>query len=166
MIELYPFPFFLSASTTIPDTITCLPALPLPLKFGWVQVTRFRSQLLSFIWARWALAYVKAQFCDTDGVKLAGSCICGCGGSACIPQREYHSRREDRLSLSQLQELISFSVNRKCGYPLEDGLRKVYNGLDGRDDKMVIDSKACISIRVEVCPSPLVLFNSGLECRS
>jgi len=83
---------------------------------------------------------------------LADSCVCGCCGDACIPQREYDRPRTDPLSQHDLQEIIRFSVNGKCGYPLSDALRKRYRGLEGRDDKMFVDSKTSISLRLEWLP--------------
>ena len=84
---------------------------------------------------------------------LMGSCMCGCGGGACIPQREYERQRIYPLSQRDLQEVIQFRVNGKCGYPLVDAMRKQYRGLDGRDDKMFVDFKSSISLRLEVGPS-------------
>ena len=81
------------------------------------------------------------------------SCVCGCGGGACIPQREYERRVTDPLSQDELQEMILFRVNGRCGYPLKDALRSQYTGLDGRDNKMFINCKSPISIRLEVGPS-------------
>ena len=81
------------------------------------------------------------------------SCICGCGGSACIPQREYDRQQTDPLSALELQEMIRFSVNGKCGYPLRDALNKWYTGLDERDEKMFVNSRSSISIRLEVRPA-------------
>ncbi|KAF9653230.1 hypothetical protein BDM02DRAFT_3107779 [Thelephora ganbajun] len=83
---------------------------------------------------------------------LMSYCICGCGGGACIPQRDYDRPRADPLTRSELREMIPFSVNKKCGYPLKDALQKLYTGLDGRDDKMFVSSKSSISIRVEWLP--------------
>ena len=77
-------------------------------------------------------------------------CICGCGGSPCIPQREYEKQRTDATTEGELQEMISFSVNNKCGYPLLAALKKAYTGLDGRDDKVFTGAKSSISIRIEV----------------
>jgi len=80
------------------------------------------------------------------------SCLCGCDGGACIPQREYERPRTDPLSEDELQEMILFGVNGVCGYPLVDALKKQYTGLDGRDDKMFTNCKSSISIRLEVRP--------------
>ena len=77
-------------------------------------------------------------------------CICGCAGDACIPQREYDRPQADPLPQDDLQEMISFSVNGKCGYPLDDALKKRYTGLDGRDDRVFVGSKSSISMRLEV----------------
>lgn len=90
-------------------------------------------------------------------------CVCGCGGLPCIPQREYERQRTDPLASHQLEEIIPFSVNGACGYPLKNGLKKIYTNLDGRDDKMFVNFKSSISIRVEVRSSVLVLSNRGLE---
>jgi hypothetical protein len=76
--------------------------------------------------------------------------ICGCGRGPCVPQREYDRQRADPLNGSELQEMILFSVERKCGYPLGNALKKLYTGLDGRDDKVFIGFKSSISIRLEV----------------
>ena len=76
--------------------------------------------------------------------------MCGCGGGACIPQREYDRPRTDPLPQYELQEMILFNVGGKCGYPLVDTFKKQYTGLDGRDEKMFVDSKSSISIRLEV----------------
>ena len=81
------------------------------------------------------------------------SCICGCGGGACIPQREYDRQRTDPLSPQELQAMILFRVNGRCGYPLADALKKQYTGLDGRDERMFADFKSSISIRLEVRPA-------------
>jgi len=91
------------------------------------------------------------------------SCVCGCGGGPCIPQRDYDRQRTDPLSQYDLQEMILFSVDGKCGYPLEDALKKHYTGLDGRDDKMFVDFKSSISIRLEVRIVVSALSNGGLE---
>jgi hypothetical protein len=88
-------------------------------------------------------------------------CVCGCGGGPCIPQREYERQRTDPLREEDLQEMIRFSVKGRCGYPLEDALKKRYAGLDRRDDKMFVDCKSSISIRAEVRPAPLVRFYDG-----
>lgn len=88
-------------------------------------------------------------------------CICGCRGSPCIPQRVYERQRTDPLREEDLQEMIRFSVKGRCGYPLEDALKKRYAGLDRRDDKMFVDCKSSISIRVEVCPITLVRLYDG-----
>jgi len=89
---------------------------------------------------------------DVADSTLTNSCMCGCSGGACIPQREYERQRIHPLSQSDLQEMVLFSVNGKCGYPLVDALRKQYRGLDGRDDKMFVDFKSSISLRLEVRP--------------
>ena len=47
--------------------------------------------------------------------------------------------------------MILFKVGGKCGYPLHDALKRLYTGLDGRDEKMFEGLKSSISIRVEVC---------------
>ena len=77
--------------------------------------------------------------------KVVDSCICGCGGGACVPQR-IDTRHVPR-------ETISFNVNGKCGYPLVDALREQYTGLDGKGDKMFADCKSYISLSFEVRPS-------------
>jgi len=93
-------------------------------------------------------------------------CICGCGGGPCIPQRDYERQRTDPLSQTELQEMILFRVDGKCGYPLKDALRKRYTGLDGRDDKMFENSRSSISIRVGVSPISSARFDDGIEFRS
>ena len=100
---------------------------------------------------------------DATNATIVGSCICGCGGGACIPQREYDREKADPLSQSELQEVILFSVDGKCGYPLKLALNKRYTGLDGRDEKMFVDSKSAISIRVEVRPSASSRYDYSLE---
>jgi hypothetical protein len=94
---------------------------------------------------------------------LTQPCICGCGGGPCIPQREYERQRTDPLSQTDLQEMILFRVQGKCGYPLKHALRKQYTGLVGRDDKMFEDSKSSISIRLEVRLTSSARFDDGLE---
>ena len=96
---------------------------------------------------------------------LTDSCVCGCDAGACIPQRIYDRQRTDPLSQHDLQEMILFSVNGKCGFALEDALKKCYTGLDGRDDKMFADFKSSISIRLEVRPagSARFKFDGDLE---
>lgn len=93
-------------------------------------------------------------------------CLCGCGGGPCVPQREYERQRTDPLSLMELQELIPFRVNGKCGYPLRDALEKRYTNLAGRDDRMFVDFKSSISIRLEVSLISSVRLNDGVEPRS
>jgi len=87
---------------------------------------------------------------DTTHVSPIGSCICGCGGGACIPQREFSRQTTDPLTEEELQEMIPFSVNGRCGYPLWDALKRQYTGLDGRDDKVFVGFKSSISLRLEV----------------
>ena len=93
-------------------------------------------------------------------------CMCGCGGGPCVPQRVYERMRTDPLSTAELQELILFRVNGRCGYPLKDALEKRHTGLEGRDDKMFVDFKSSISIRVEVSSISSVRLNDGVEPRS
>ena len=88
-------------------------------------------------------------------------CICGCGGNPCIPQRNYDRQRTDPLSPQELKEIILFSVNGNCGYPLKHALEKQYTGLDGRDQNMFVDFKSSISVRLEV--SPFSRFNDNLK---
>ena len=90
-------------------------------------------------------------------------CVCGCGKGPCIPQREYDRQRTDPLSSTDLQQTILFKVNGDCGYPLEDALKKRYTGLDGRDDKMFVDFKSSISIRLEVRLTLPARFSDCLE---
>jgi len=94
------------------------------------------------------------------------SCVCGCGRGACIPQREYERPRTDPLSLAELQEMITFGVEGGCGYPLKDALNKQYTGLSGRDDKMFVDCKSSISVRLEVCPPTSAQSDNGPEACS
>jgi len=89
--------------------------------------------------------------------------LCGCNRGGCIPQREYERPRTDPVSEAELQEMILFSVNGECGYPLKDALKKQYTGLDGRDDKMFVTCKSSISIRLEVRSSTSTGSNGGLE---
>lgn len=89
--------------------------------------------------------------------------MCGCDDGACIPQREYRRKRTDPTPRDQLQEMIVFKVNGKCGYPLIDALRGCYTGLDGRDDRMFVGSKSSISMRLEVRPTSSVRLIRGLE---
>jgi hypothetical protein len=91
-------------------------------------------------------------------------CVCGCGGGACIPQRKYERQRTDPLSQQQLEEVIRFSVNGTCGYPLEDALKKQSIGLDGRDEKM-FGGYSCnsISIRLEVRSAASARSSNGAD---
>ena len=91
------------------------------------------------------------------------SCECGCDRGACIPQRQYDRPRTDPLTEQELQETILFSVNGVCGYPLRDALKKQYTGLDKRDEKVFVNCKSSISIRLEVCPPASAQFNNGPE---
>ena len=102
---------------------------------------------------------------DVADSTLMDSCVCGCSGGACIPQREYQRQRTHPVSQHDLQEMILFSVNGKCGYPLVDALRKQYRGLDGRDDKMFVDFKSSISLRLEVSPPTPARSNGRLDSR-
>jgi len=90
-------------------------------------------------------------------------CVCGCGYGPCIPQRIYERPRTDPLTPEQLQEIISFRLNGKCGYPLVDALKKQYTNLEGRDDKMFVHCKSSISIRFEVGPSASARPDNGPE---
>jgi hypothetical protein len=87
---------------------------------------------------------------DATDVMFTDPCICGCAGGGCIPQRKYERQRSDPLDPQELEELIRFSVNGRCGYPLEDALKKQYTGLDGKDDEMFVDCKSSIALRLEV----------------
>ena len=82
------------------------------------------------------------------------SCICGCGGGACIPQRKYAPRTGFPAFFPHEQETIFFSVNGKCGYPLENALKKQYAYLDGGYEKVVVSSTSSTTIRLEVRPFP------------
>jgi len=77
------------------------------------------------------------------------TCICGCGGSACIRQRPYRRPKGDPLADDHIGELITFQVHGQCGMPLMSALRCVYSGLSGRDDPMFVGSRSSISIRLE-----------------
>ena len=77
-------------------------------------------------------------------------CICGCGGSPCIPQRQYRRPKGDPLEDWRIGELITFEVHGQCGMPLGSALRCVYNGLSERDEPMFVGSRSSISIRLEV----------------
>lgn len=58
--------------------------------------------------------------------------------------------RTDPITKADLQQMILFKVDGKCGFPLRNALDKRYTGLDGRDDKVFLGSKSSISIRLEV----------------
>lgn len=83
---------------------------------------------------------------------LADRCICGCESGPCIPQRNYDRQRTDLTPEIELQEMILFSVNKKCGFPLAHALKKHYTNLDGRDEKVFVGFKSSISIRLEWLP--------------
>jgi len=90
---------------------------------------------------------------DVTCFALPDRCICGCDGGACIPQREYQTRRTDPPPQHYAPEIILFSVNGKCGYPLKDALMEQCAGLDGSNDKIFVDLKsASIAIRLEWLP--------------
>jgi len=72
-------------------------------------------------------------------------------------------QKTDPLSQHDLQDTILFTVDGKCGHPLEDALKKHYTGLDGRDDKMFVDFRSSISIRLEVRLVALGPSNGSLE---
>ena len=91
------------------------------------------------------------------------SCVCGCGGGACIPQREYDKQKAGPLLQHTMLEVVLFSVNGKCGYPLGNALKGQYAGLDRRDNKILLDSEPSISIRLEVRPSVSSWSNDGLK---
>jgi hypothetical protein len=77
------------------------------------------------------------------------TCICGCGGSACLRQRPYRRPKGDALEDHRLGELITFKVHGQCGMPLKNALLGMYSGLSGRDDPMFVGSRTSISIRLE-----------------
>ena len=82
------------------------------------------------------------------------TCVCGCGGSACIYQRPYRRPKGDPLEDDRLGELVTFRVHGQCGIPLKAALRGQYGGLSGRDDPMFVGSRTSISIRLEASPIP------------
>ena len=88
------------------------------------------------------------------------SCVCRCGGGACIPQRRYIGRGPSVLPQHELQEMVLFSVNGKCGYSLVDALKEQYDGLDGKDDKPFHESTTSFAMRLEVCLSPPARSNN------
>ena len=87
---------------------------------------------------------------DATDAMFTDPCICGCSGGGCIPQREYGRKMSNQLGPQEPQEVIRFSVNGRCGYPLGDALKKLHAGLDGRDDKMFVGFASSISLRLEV----------------
>lgn len=87
----------------------------------------------------------------------------GFGGDVCIVQLEDSRRGTDPVSRHELEEWILFSVNGKCGYPLEDALKMRYTGLDGGDEKVPFDLETSISLGLDVCPSDSAESNEGLE---
>lgn len=95
--------------------------------------------------------------------RFTESCMCGCGGGACVPRREYDRSWIAPLSRHELEETILFSVNGKCGYPLADALREQYVGLDGKDDMMFVDFRSDVFLRLEVRPSVPAGSNDGLD---
>jgi hypothetical protein len=82
------------------------------------------------------------------------TCICGCGGGPCIPQRPYRRPKGDTLDDYRVGELITFEMFGQCGMPLKSALHRQYKGLSGRDDPMFVGSRSSISIRLEWLDCP------------
>ena len=66
-----------------------------------------------------------------------------------IPQKAYNYGQK-QWNFTQL-EPIHFSVNGRRGINMGDALRKMFTGLDGRDDLVLQDASSAISCRLLVC---------------
>lgn len=59
-----------------------------------------------------------------------------------VPQRPYRDNKN--------QESIVFRVNGRLGITAQDAIRKIYNGLDGRDDQVFVNKSSVFMLRLEV----------------
>jgi hypothetical protein len=118
---------------------------------GGGQPSLLLERVSPFAWRSVVTLSLLRIFKDISYRSLLDQCICGCGGGACIPQREYQRQNTGPLPQLDLPEMILFNVNGKCGYPLTDALMERYSGLKGGDDKMFVDLRSSsIAMRLEV----------------
>ncbi|KAF9644047.1 hypothetical protein BDM02DRAFT_1236542 [Thelephora ganbajun] len=61
-----------------------------------------------------------------------------------VPQRSY-ARAGDR----EKHESIIFKVNGRSGIPARDAIKKIYAGLEGRDDQVFVGKSSVIMLRLE-----------------
>ncbi|KAF9643161.1 hypothetical protein BDM02DRAFT_3104782 [Thelephora ganbajun] len=61
-----------------------------------------------------------------------------------VPQRLY-ARTGDRKK----HESIAFKVNGRLGIPIRDAIKKIYAGLEGRDDPVLVEQSSVIQLRLE-----------------
>ena len=87
---------------------------------------------------------------STVGGTDAGSCLCGCGGDPCVPQRRYAIAGHTSFT----GETILFRVNGECGIPLRDALARNFTALEGRDDFVLpgeVGSSLSVRLGVSIC---------------
>jgi len=63
-----------------------------------------------------------------------------------VPQRPY-SKAGDRWK----HKSIIFNVNGCLGIPARDAIGRIYAGLEGRDDQVLVDKRSVMMLRLEVC---------------
>lgn len=62
-----------------------------------------------------------------------------------VPQRPY-----GRKSDNKKRESILFQVRGRSGITARDAIRKIYAGLEGRDDPVFVDKTSVLMLRLEV----------------
>ena len=62
-----------------------------------------------------------------------------------VPQRQYARKRGDKK-----QEVIIFKINGRSGITARDAMRKVYAGLEGRDERVFEGKCSVLTLRLEV----------------
>jgi hypothetical protein len=62
-----------------------------------------------------------------------------------VPQGSYAKKRRDKK-----QEVLTFKVNGHPGITARDAMRKIYVGLEGRDERVFEDKPSVLTLRLQV----------------
>lgn len=62
-----------------------------------------------------------------------------------IPQRPYGRKKDNKT-----QESITFKVDGRLGIPARDAIKKIYVGLEGRDNQAFAGKSSVLMLRLEV----------------